>query len=642
MNTEVGFRAARNCRGRGHWQGALLGATLLTAAGWLGAGISRAQDATALPLPRNTPANTAQAEGDRLPSPRPGETRPALPSRLHALPGAHGSVGATPVTTPKAKEKVNKYVKEVVDPETTLDLIVDRTRLIVLKQPPRRVQIANENVATYALLSPTDLSLLGRGVGATVLTIWFTDPADNTKQETLTYHVRVLPDPEAKDRLEMVYDALEKEINKAFPDSRVTLQLVGDKLVVMGQAKDIADAAQIIRVIRSQAPGQTFGADAARIPVDRVLGTGAPDPNSPDGLIAHAMEEFVATGGPEIINLLRINGEQQVLLRVTVAEVNRAAARSIGMNFNILNDDDIRVFANTTGSIATGGLTGASGGLSFTGLGSVQGQGSLGSAPGVALGPGGFNNLPTAIDNGQVNLAINALRVLNYAKSLAEPNLVALNGQTASFQAGGQFPVPIVTGFTAAGLQGVDFVPYGVSLNFTPFITDRDRIRLSVSAEVSSRDLDLGNTNIGGNQIPNLITRNFQTVVELREGQTLAVAGLIQNNLGAVAHRVPFIGDLPFIGRFASFDRIQAGEQELMVLITPVLVKAMDCEQVPPLPGHDLFEPDDLEFYLLGRLESHLGRDYRSPIRTDIDRIKMYRRYEQTYLVGPHGYSLEK
>jgi pilus assembly protein CpaC len=351
------------------------------------------------------------------------------------------------------------------------------------------------------------------------------------------------------------------------------------------------------------------------------------------------MEEFLVTGGPEIINLLRIPGEQQIMLRVTVAEVNRAAARSIGMNFNILNSDGGRIFAQSTGSIATGGL---SGGLSFTGLGSVQSQGTLGSAPGVALGPGGFNNLPASIDNGQVNLAINALRVLNYAKSLAEPNLVALNGQSATFHAGGQFPVPVVTGYTASGLQGVEFVDYGVRLNFTPYITDRDRIRLSVSADVSSRDLDNGGSNVGGNNIPNLITRNFQTVVELREGQTLAVAGLIQTNAGAVAHRIPLIGDLPVVGRLASFDRIQAGEQELIVLITPVLVHPLDCHQVPALPGHDLFEPDDLEFYVLGRLESHLGMDYRSTVRTDFDRIKMYRKMEHTYLSGPHGYSLEK
>src|SRR5437763_5101859 len=172
---------------------------------------------------------------------------------------------------------------------------------------------------------------------------------------------------------------------------------------------------------------------------------------------------------------------------------------------------------------------------------------------------------------------------------------MTMNGQPATFLAGGEFPVPVVTGYTAAGLQGVSFVPYGVQLSFTPYITDRDRVRLVMGATVSTRDL-AGGTTIAGAQVPSLTTRTFSTTVELREGQTLAVAGLIQNNLGADAHRVPFFGDLPIIGRLAAFDRTSAGEQELVILITPELVHPLECKEVPPLPGSDLFEPGDIEF----------------------------------------------
>jgi pilus assembly protein CpaC len=200
---------------------------------------------------------------------------------------------------------------------------------------------------------------------------------------------------------------------------------------------------------------------------------------------------------------------------------------------------------------------------------------------------------------------------------LAEPNLVTLNGQTASFQAGGQFPVPQITGFTAAGLQGVAFVPFGVQLAFTPIVTDKDRIRLTVSAEVSTRDLATAQTVINGAGVPSLQTRNFQTTVELREGQTLAVAGLIQNNLGADSPRVPFFGDLPLVGPLFGVSHTSAGEQEIVVLITPELVHPLEPHEVPPLPGSDIFEPGDLEFYLLARLESRRYEDYRSPVRTD-------------------------
>jgi pilus assembly protein CpaC len=184
----------------------------------------------------------------------------------------------------------------------------------------------------------------------------------------------------------------------------------------------------------------------------------------------------------------------------------------------------------------------------------------------------------------------------------------------------------------------VAFVPFGVQLAFTPYITDRDRIRLDIAAAVSTRD-NSGGTAIGGSNVPGLNTRNFSTTVELREGQTLAVAGLIQNNLGATSDRVPGLGDLPIIGNLWKFDRITTGEQELVVLITPELVHPMEPKEIPPLPGSDLFEPGDLEFYLLGRLESRRSYDYRSTVMSDIHRMARYRHCENLYIIGPHGHA---
>ena len=156
-----------------------------------------------------------------------------------------------------------------------------------------------------------------------------------------------------------------------------------------------------------------------------------------------------------------------------------------------------------------------------------------------------------ARDEGFDAIALEALKTLSYAKSLAEPTLVAMNGQPANFLAGGQFPVPVVTGNTFSGLQGVTYIPYGVSLNFVPYITDRDRIRLTLNASVSTRDLTSA-TNIGGANVLGLNTRNVNTTVELRQGETLAVAGLIESNLGADSSRLPFIGDWPLIGVHAA------------------------------------------------------------------------------------------
>jgi pilus assembly protein CpaC len=552
------------------------------------------------------------------------------------------TIGTTPRVTPELQQKYNQYVDQIIDAKMTLELIIGRTRLMKLKRTPKRVQIGDDSVAGYTLLSTKEISLQGKQVGSTVLTLWFPDPTDPQKEVILSYHVSVFPDPEHQKRVEAVYQELARQINCVFKDSNVCLKMVGDKIVVTGFAHDIHEATQILRIVRANAPDPRDPSPVvAKVPF-------APVPNpvlgelTPEGFQPIGVAEYQVAGGPNVINLLRVPGEQQVMLRVTVAEVNRAAARSIGMNFTLLNNQGQPYFANNTGLIGTGGIApvaqGGGGGIGLLNLAGAANTFGISSLAGFPSGAGGFNNLPAAIDNGQIRLAISALRNLNYARSLAEPNLVTMNGQTATFKAGGEFPVPVVTSNGIGGLQGVSFLPFGVQLSFTPYITDRDRIKLSINASVSSRDLAAGTTNIGGAAIPNLISRNFQTVVELREGQTLAVAGLIQNNLGADAHRIPLFGDIPILNRLTGFDRITAGEQELVVLVTPELVHPMEPHEVPPLPGSDLFEPNDLEFYLLGRIESHYPVDYRSPIRTDLGRMQQYHTMERLYLTGPHGY----
>jgi pilus assembly protein CpaC len=576
-----------------------------------------AQAAQPAPQPQTAPQPRPVAEETPPPRFLPfGSDRVRLPR----LPREPGPIGATPVPSKETREEYGRFVESFVDPRNVIDLVVDRTRLMLLKEPVTRTQVADERFAELNVLNPKQIILQGRRVGTTVVTLWFRDPKDN-KEKILSYLVRIIPDPEAKSRLEQVYKALEDELNEAFKDSVVHLFLVGDKLAVGGEAKDIADATHILRIVRANAPQEAN--DPSRIPVSNLNLTVPPgDPNAPGGL--PSLADFLVAGGPNVINLLRIPGEQQVMLRVVVAEINRQAARSIGLNLSITNKMGIQVFANNTGNIATGGVASALGA-----------QNGLNASNGMTT-----NNLPVALDNGQIRLAIDALRTLSYARSLAEPNLVAINGQVATFQAGGSFPVPVVTTSTFGGsaLQGVNFVPFGVLLNFTPFITDKDRIRLTVAAEVSTRDPSTG-TNINGSNVVGLNTRNFQTTVELREGQTLAVAGLIQTNLGADAQRIPFFGDLPFLSPLTSFNRTSSGEQELVVLVTPELVSPLEPKEVTRLPGSDVFEPGDVEFYLLGRLESRRETDYRASTRTDFHRVLSYRQCEQLYIYGPSGHS---
>ncbi|MBC8117924.1 MAG: pilus assembly protein CpaC, partial [Candidatus Saccharimonas sp.] len=165
-------------------------------------------------------------------------------------------------------------------------------------------------------------------------------------------------------------------------------------------------------------------------------------------------------------------------------------------------------------------------------------------------------------------------------------------------------------------------------------------IRLSVDPEVSSIDFSLG-IEVSGTKVPGLNTRNAHTVVELQEGQTLAIAGLMQLSLSGTTRRIPGLGDLPYIGPFFSNTTGERIEKELVVLVTPYLVEPMHPEEVSPRPGDEVYEPNDLEFYLLGRLQGRTGAcDFRSTTNSD-DPLHLVRRMklESRCIQGPHGFS---
>ena len=545
--------------------------------------------------------------------------------------------GTTPQPTQEVRERFNKWVQNVADPENTLDLVVGKPRILQLAQAPQKVQIPDERVAAYDVLSEKELSVTGVSVGTTVLNLWFDDKDAPSGRTLLSYYVRVMTDPETKIRVDKIYVALEQKINEAFPDSQVHLTLVGRNLVVRGEAKDAREANDIIRLLgnnvvgsgelQAARPGFVGNAGAADsgapnapdVVAPQAGGTAAPSPTDVLSLANNGVSggSGAGRGTPSsgqrgggngfIINMLRVPGENQVMLRVTVAEVNRDAARSIGLNFTVSGSKG-PIFANLTG-----------------GLGAFR-SGAQGG------------QLPMLLDNGQLGVPLEALRSISLAKSLAEPNLVAVNGQEAAFQAGGKFPVPVVTGATSTGLQGVQYIPFGVSLRFTPYITEKDQIRLQFNAEVSTRDATTG-TSVGGSTVAGISSRNVQTTVDLKPGQTLAVAGLIQTNYGSGSNRIPFFGEMPFVANLLGQSQSSSSEQELVILINAELIRPMNAKSVPPLPGHDLYEASDVEFFLQGRLESRDGPDFRSPTRTDWERLTRYQRLQRAYLFGTAGYS---
>jgi pilus assembly protein CpaC len=261
----------------------------------------------------------------------------------------------------------------------------------------------------------------------------------------------------------------------------------------------------------------------------------------------------------KVINLLQVPGgseSQQVLLQVRFAEVNRNALQELGVN----------LFSNrpeATGRITTGQF----------------------SAPGFDDDKGGlvfsdFLNLFFFNRKEGLGAAIKALEQKGLFQSLAEPNLIAYNGQEASFLAGGEFPVPVVQG--ATGTVTVQFKEFGVRLTFTPTIAG-DMIRLKVAPEVSTLDFANGVT-LGGFRIPALTTRRAQTDVELRDGQSFAIAGLLDNQAQDDTSGIPLLSKLPIVGYLFKSKAERTRQTELMVLITPRLVRPLNPDEVPPLP----------------------------------------------------------
>ena len=166
-------------------------------------------------------------------------------------------------------------------------------------------------------------------------------------------------------------------------------------------------------------------------------------------------------------------------------------------------------------------------------------------------------------------------------------------------------------------------------------------IRLSVVPEVSEIDFAVAVTLVaGGSAVPGLNTRRAQTTVELREGQTLAIAGLLQLTLDGSTTRIPGLGDLPILGPFFSNTTSSRTEKELVVLVTPYLVEGMNQDQVPPLPGDEVKEPNDLELFLLNRMESRTGKDFRATTRwDDVFDLRHHLELEKKYVQGPVGFS---
>ena len=331
--------------------------------------------------------------------------------------------------------------------------------------------------------------------------------------------------------------------------------------------------------LNDMVPGESI---LARISNDSIILTGTV--SSPGA--AHRAEQLARNfAGDKVVNLISVGSSQQVMLEVQFAEVNRSSGKQIGLG----------ILGNSAGGSFSGGSGGGSslvpGGAGLVKLDSITGM---------------FGIFRQDFSIGGLSLQgiLNALETKGQSRTLAKPTLVALSGERASFLAGGEFPIPVVQGGGGSGINGspaitVQFKTFGVSLAFTPTVLSDSTINMVVEPEVSEIDPTASLT-LNGITIPGLRTRRVSTTLELRDGESFAIAGLLQHDTKVNISQLPILGSLPIIGALFRSTRYQKGETELLIIVTPHLVAPIRPGQVR-LPTDRVAEPNEAKTFLLGQ-----------------------------------------
>jgi pilus assembly protein CpaC len=303
-----------------------------------------------------------------------------------------------------------------------------------------------------------------------------------------------------------------------------------------------------------------------------------------------ALAEAYAPKG-KVYNLLEVSGVHQVMLEVRVAEMSKQLINRLGVNFSYLRGGDF-------------GIT-ALGGLSE--LSDFDGDLTLDVSSNV--------NALFRFHSGSATWTgfIDALKSDGLVKILAEPTLITLSGQSANFLAGGEYPVPVPQGL---GTAAIEYKPFGVGLSFTPTVLSEKKISIQVTPEVSELDFSIA-LPVAGYLVPGLSTRKASTTVELADGQSFAIAGLIKETIKDNLQKYPFLGDIPILGTLFRSHSFQKDETELIIIATPHLVKPLDMAN-QSLPTDFYIEPNDMEFFLEGLMEGR-GKNRLSSLQNGLD-----------------------
>ena len=451
------------------------------------------------------------------------------------------------------------------NPACEIDVELHKSFVHKTEEAITRVALADPKIADVELVTPHQVLIMTKDqVGTTSLTLWHGDDRADV------YDVRVFVPGN-------LLKAIETRIDELVPGARVRVLSGKDGVLLDGEVENQEALDRVLMVVKS------FGVSA--------------------------------------VNMLTIRGTQQVQLDVKIAEVSRSGMKQMGLSF--LNNQDWTVGVFSSGH-ATGG---ASSELSRTPSTTTTSIDAMGTFTQSTSEGGGSQSLDSVMDiaspfGSAFQVALHAveddtLAILSLLKGqglsriLASPTLVTMSGQKAEFMVGGEYPYPIQGD---SGHVSIEFKRFGVMLRFTPMLVGKETLTIQVEPEVSSLDFSL-TVSSAGVAVPGLRTRRGSTTLQLKDGQTFAMAGLLNEETRTVVNKIPFLGDIPILGALFTSKEFQKSESELVIIVTPRLVRAMNPDEVPRLPGEGKNDNvSDADFFLLNRV-----RNPGAPLSVDLD-----------------------
>lgn len=413
---------------------------------------------------------------------------------------------------------------------------------VILPGKAKQVSLGDPDVLDIIILKSNEVFLIGKKLGSTNLMAW-----DRNGRLIESFNIEVTHD----------LNNLKAKLYAFLPDETIKIHSAQGKLVLSGQVSSLESMKTAIKIAETYAPAEVVDEEAK---------------------VSKKQEEL-----SNVINLMTIGGAQQVMLEVTVAEVQRSLVRRFDSNFHFFQSSG----SLSWGATSTGGIIDDVGGV----LGPIFNAPSIDST-GLL---GTFSDSNTLF-----SFALDVAKQNGLAKVLAEPNLTALSGTKAEFLAGGEFPIPVPDD---DGIV-IEYKEYGVGLKFVPTVLSDKKINLKLEVDVSeianagslTITPDLANASY---YIPPITRRSASSTLELADGQTIGIAGLLSENVRDVTSKMPGFGEIPVLGQLFNSQEYISGETELVILVTPRLAKPIDRAKIS-LPTDAFVDPNDLEYYLLG------------------------------------------